>query len=55
MENNGGDEPNQSILYAYVKMSQRNPLYNYHIQTNKFFKKLLCILVAVMKVHEKTQ
>jgi hypothetical protein len=24
------DEPNQGTLYAYMEMSQQNPLYNYY-------------------------
>jgi hypothetical protein len=30
-ENNGGDEPNRGTMYVHTEMSQRNPLYNYHI------------------------
>jgi hypothetical protein len=30
-EYNGGDEPNQGILYSHMEMSQQNPLYNYYI------------------------
>jgi hypothetical protein len=36
--NNGGDEPNQGTLYAFMEMSQQNPLYNYYILI-KIFKK----------------
>jgi hypothetical protein len=37
-ENNGGDEPNWDIIYAYVEMSQQLPLYNSHMLI-KMFKK----------------
>jgi hypothetical protein len=35
-ENNGGDDPNWGTIYVYMKMSQWNPLYNYHILTKTF-------------------
>jgi hypothetical protein len=38
-EKNGEDEPNQGMLYTYMKMSQRNTLYNYRILVKMFFKK----------------
>jgi hypothetical protein len=30
-ENKGGDEPNWGMLYAYMKMSQRNLMYDNYI------------------------
>jgi hypothetical protein len=32
-EINGGDDPNWTSIYAYMEVSQQNPLYNYHIIT----------------------
>jgi hypothetical protein len=43
-ENNEEAEPNQGMLYAYMEMTQRNPLYNYYILT-KCYKKEVRILV----------
>jgi hypothetical protein len=35
-ENNGGDEPNWSITYVYMKMLQQNLLKNYHTLIKTF-------------------
>jgi hypothetical protein len=40
--NNGGNEPNQSTIYLYVEISQRNPFCNYHILIKHFFKNESC-------------
>jgi hypothetical protein len=39
-ESSGGDEPHWGTVYTYMKMSQRNPLYNYYVLI-KTLKKLL--------------
>jgi hypothetical protein len=44
-ENNGGDEPIWGIIFTYMEMSQRNPLYKLTEKLG-FFQKI-CRHVAV--------
>jgi hypothetical protein len=37
-ENDGGNEPNQCTLWAYMEMSQWNHLYNYYMLIEMFKK-----------------
>jgi hypothetical protein len=44
-KNNGEDEPNQGMLYAYMEMLQQNFLYSYYILIKMFKTKLMGIMI----------
>jgi hypothetical protein len=47
--NNRGDKINQGALYAYMEISQQNPLYNYYILIKTLKKVPISLVISKKK------